>query len=193
MAQGRRVASKGRDIMHQDIREGRRRQLIGKTKRTWGRLIGSGVHRGSRARWRALAGRSKNRSGLRASHRRTWHRRLSARAASSRRLQAMQYRTFGRTGLLVSELCFGTTGRSGAGSLGRWGTTAQAEADALVMRADRRRHQFFDTADVYAEGESEQILGAALREHRKKVVLATKSTWPRGGGTERCRPVPAST
>ena len=87
----------------------------------------------------------------------------------------MRYATLGRTGIFVSELCFGSM--TFGGTSGMWekiGTTAQEEADRLVGLALDAGINFFDTADVYAEGESERILGRALGARRNDVVLASK-------------------
>lgn len=86
----------------------------------------------------------------------------------------MRYRLFGRTGLYVSELCFGAMTFGGKGIYESMGQTAQAEADALVSISLENGINFFDTADVYSAGESEKILGKALGARRKDVVLATK-------------------
>lgn len=86
----------------------------------------------------------------------------------------MRYRLFGRTGLYVSELCFGAMTFGGKGMYASMGKTAQTEADTLVSLALESGINFFDTADVYSEGESEEILGKALGTRRKDVVLATK-------------------
>jgi len=87
----------------------------------------------------------------------------------------MRYSTLGRTGLFVSELCFGSM--TFGGKDGIWekiGNTAQQEADRLVGLALDAGINFFDTADVYAGGESERILGQALGSRRKDSVLASK-------------------
>jgi aryl-alcohol dehydrogenase-like predicted oxidoreductase len=86
----------------------------------------------------------------------------------------MHYRLFGRTGLYVSELCFGAMTFGGKGFWQAVGKTAQDEADRLVAHAIEGGINFFDTADVYSEGESETILGRALGARRKDVILATK-------------------
>jgi aryl-alcohol dehydrogenase-like predicted oxidoreductase len=86
----------------------------------------------------------------------------------------MNYRSLGRTGLMVSELCFGAMTFGGKGMFAVAGMVAQGEADKLVARALDADVNFFDTADVYSEGESEKILGKALGARRKDVVLATK-------------------
>ena len=95
----------------------------------------------------------------------------------------MRYSTFGRTGLFVSELCFGTM--TFGGKSGIWekiGNTAQQEADRLIGDALDAGINFFDTADVYSEGESERILGQALGSRRKDIVLASKVRLRTGPG-----------
>ncbi|MBK6600062.1 MAG: aldo/keto reductase [Betaproteobacteria bacterium] len=87
----------------------------------------------------------------------------------------MRYRMFGRTGLFVSELCFGSM--TFGGKTGIWekiGNTEQQEADRLVGVALDAGINFFDTADSYADGDSERILGKALGARRRDVVLASK-------------------
>jgi aryl-alcohol dehydrogenase-like predicted oxidoreductase len=86
----------------------------------------------------------------------------------------MRYRLFGRTGLYVSELCFGAMTFGGKGFWEVVGKTPQDEADRLVGIALDAGINFFDTADVYSEGESEKILGKALGARRRDIVLATK-------------------
>jgi len=86
----------------------------------------------------------------------------------------MRYRLFGRTGLYVSELCFGAMTFGGKGFWEVVGKTPQDEADRLVGLALDAGINFFDTADVYSEGESEKILGKALGTRRRDIVLATK-------------------
>src|SRR5579883_3431737 len=90
----------------------------------------------------------------------------------------MQYKTLGDTGLLVSTLCLGTmTFHGGQGMWKAIGQLDQEGADALIQRSIEAGVNFFDTADVYSEGESEKILGQSIRNlnvARKDVVLATK-------------------
>jgi len=90
----------------------------------------------------------------------------------------MKYATLGNTGLLVSKLCFGTmTFGDGRGMFKAIGTVGQAAADELVKTSIDSGINFFDTADVYTEGESEKILGQALKNlkvARQHVVIATK-------------------
>jgi aryl-alcohol dehydrogenase-like predicted oxidoreductase len=91
---------------------------------------------------------------------------------------AMKYATLGNTGLLVSRLCFGTmTFGDGRGLYKAIGAVGQAGADKLVKASIDGGINFFDTADVYTEGESETILGQSLKNlniARKDVVIATK-------------------
>ena len=94
----------------------------------------------------------------------------------------MKYNQLGRTGLLVSELCFGTMTFGGKGFWTVIGQLPQAAADNLVARVLDAGVNFFDTADIYSEGESEKILGNALGKRRKDVVLATKVNGRMGDG-----------
>ncbi len=86
----------------------------------------------------------------------------------------MQYRTLGRSGLKVSEICLGTM------TFGR--VTDEAEAQRIVNLAFDAGVTFFDTANSYAEGRSETILGQTLKGRRHGVVVATKFTNPMGPG-----------
>ncbi len=86
----------------------------------------------------------------------------------------MNTRFLGRTGVRVSELCFGAMTFGGKGYWTGIGQVQQKEADELVNLAMDGGINFFDTADVYSEGLSEQILGKALGSKRKDKVLATK-------------------
>ena len=87
----------------------------------------------------------------------------------------MNMRQLGRTGLRVSEICFGTMTFGGEGIYQAIGTTAQAEADRLVGACHDAGINFFDTADTYSMGRAEEILGRALGARRKEVVVATRS------------------
>ncbi|MGH1342793.1 MAG: aldo/keto reductase [Nannocystales bacterium] len=99
----------------------------------------------------------------------------------------MKYRFLGNTGLRVSELCLGCM-TFGQGFYGI-GQVEQDGATALVKRALDGGINFFDTADIYSYGQSETLLGGALKElgiDRDAVVLATKVRGPMsdaaGGG-----------
>lgn len=87
----------------------------------------------------------------------------------------MQYTLLGNTGLTVSRLAFGamtfTAGNRDFGAVSKVGAELAGE---LVGRALEAGINFFDTADGYASGESETLLGAALKPHRDRVVIATK-------------------
>jgi aryl-alcohol dehydrogenase-like predicted oxidoreductase len=90
----------------------------------------------------------------------------------------MRYRKFGNTGLFVSELCLGTMTFGGQGELwSKIGDLQQEESNRLIARSLEAGINFIDTADVYSEGQSEVILGHALKDlkvPRDSVVIATK-------------------
>jgi aryl-alcohol dehydrogenase-like predicted oxidoreductase len=90
----------------------------------------------------------------------------------------MHFKTLGNTGLQVSTICLGTmTFGDGRGIWKAIGAVGQAGADELVKTSIDAGVNFFDTADVYTEGESEKILGQSLKNlniARKDVVIATK-------------------
>lgn len=87
----------------------------------------------------------------------------------------MEYRKLGRTGVSVSPLCLGTM------MFGPWGNPDRADSVRIIHRALDAGINFVDTADVYSEGESERIVGEALKGRRDDVVLATKFFMPMGG------------
>ena len=92
----------------------------------------------------------------------------------------MRYNQLGNTGLFVSEICLGTMTFGAAGEGNIWGSIAdvdQKAADQIVERSLAAGVNFIDTADVYSFGESEKLLGQALKNlgvPRKDVVIATK-------------------
>ena len=87
----------------------------------------------------------------------------------------MKYRQLADTGVFVSELCLGTMTFGGHGRIWeRIGGLHQAAVDGIVHRALDAGINFIDTANVYAAGESETMLGKALGRKRDTVVLATK-------------------
>jgi len=94
----------------------------------------------------------------------------------------MQYNLLSDTGLFVSELCFGAMGFGGTGMWKNVGQTPQQEADQLVGKALDAGINFFDTANVYSTGISEEMLGKALGSRREDVVLATKVRGRMGEG-----------
>lgn len=98
----------------------------------------------------------------------------------------MRYRQLGPSGLFVSELCLGTMTFGGSGGIwGQIGQLQQDDADALVRAAVDTGVNFIDTANVYAGGESERILGQSIRNlglNRDELVIATKVLGPMGEG-----------
>lgn len=89
----------------------------------------------------------------------------------------MKYKFLGNTGVLVSELCFGTMTFGGDGYFEVIGKLQQEEGTALVKTAFDSGINFFDTANVYSYGKSEEILGRAFKSlgiRRSDVVVATK-------------------
>src|SRR6202165_2932771 len=84
----------------------------------------------------------------------------------------MKYRLLGRTGVQVSQLCFGTM---------PFGGDADEATSAQLYRAGRDAGiNFFDTADQYNKGRSEEILGALMHAHRDELVVANKCYNPSG-------------
>ncbi|OYW46815.1 MAG: aldo/keto reductase [Sphingomonadales bacterium 32-68-7] len=92
----------------------------------------------------------------------------------------MLYSKLGSTGLVVSRLALGTMSFGAGSGNPAIARTREAEAAALVGRALDSGVNFFDTADVYANGESEEMLGRALGNRRDEVVIATKAGWRTG-------------
>jgi aryl-alcohol dehydrogenase-like predicted oxidoreductase len=87
----------------------------------------------------------------------------------------MQYTRLGNTGLIVSRMAFGSmTFGSGEGAFGSVYKVDQAGANNLVARALDAGINFFNTADAYANGQSEEMLGQALGKRRREVVIASK-------------------
>jgi aryl-alcohol dehydrogenase-like predicted oxidoreductase len=98
----------------------------------------------------------------------------------------MKYHPLGRTGQYVSEICLGTMTFHGGSSFWRnIGTLEQQAATDLVKRSLEAGVNFIDTADVYSEGQSEVLLGQALRDlavKREDVIIATKVRGRTGPG-----------
>lgn len=86
----------------------------------------------------------------------------------------MELRPLGRTGVQVSKLCLGTM------MFGAWGNTDHDDSIRIIHRSLDAGINFVDTADVYSAGESEEIVGKALKGRRDDVVLATKFWGPMG-------------
>ena len=88
----------------------------------------------------------------------------------------MEFRPIGRTGVNVSAYCLG------AMMFGPWGTPDHDGCIRIIHRALEAGINFVDTADAYSAGESEVIVGKALKGRRDEVVLATKVHFPMGAG-----------
>src|SRR5580658_1821431 len=96
----------------------------------------------------------------------------------------MEYRTLGRFGFKVPELCFGT-GTFGAGNdfFAAWGDTQAEGARHLLDLCMEADCNFFDTADGYSDGKSEEVLGQAIKHlKRGDVLISTKATFRFGAG-----------
>jgi aryl-alcohol dehydrogenase-like predicted oxidoreductase len=86
----------------------------------------------------------------------------------------MEHRPLGRTGVQVSKLCLGTM------MFGAWGNPDHDDSIRIIHRALGAGINFIDTADVYSAGESEEIVGKAIKDRRDDIVLATKFFMPMG-------------
>jgi len=84
----------------------------------------------------------------------------------------MEHRNLGHTGMSVSPLCLG------AMMFGAWGEPDHDASTAIIHQALDAGINFIDTADIYSQGESETIVGKALRGRRDDVILATKFHGP---------------
>jgi len=95
----------------------------------------------------------------------------------------MEYRSLGKSGLKVSSLSFGAGTFGGVGPLfGAWGNSDVQEARRLIDICLEAGVNLFDTADVYSNGASEEVLGAALKGRRDQVLISTKVGLPIGDG-----------
>jgi 1-deoxyxylulose-5-phosphate synthase len=94
----------------------------------------------------------------------------------------MEYVRLGRTGLKVSRICLGTM-TYGSSAWRPW-VLDEAESRPFLERAIEHGINFFDTADMYSRGESETVIGRALKEYaaRDQVVIATKAFYAMGDG-----------
>jgi len=94
----------------------------------------------------------------------------------------MEYRQLGRSGFNVPVLTLGTGTFSGQGGLAAWGATNAADATRLVDICLEQGLTMFDSADIYSGGGSEEVLGAAIKGRRDKVLISTKATFRSGPG-----------
>lgn len=86
----------------------------------------------------------------------------------------MLYRTVGKTGIQVSRLCFGTM------SFG--GVADKDTSKAMFRRCREQGINFFDTANIYNQGRSEEILGECIADSRDDIVISSKVCFPNGPG-----------
>lgn len=95
----------------------------------------------------------------------------------------MEYRTLGRSGLKVPVLSFGVATFGGGNEFFKaWGSSDVAEAKRLVDVCLEAGVNLFDTADVYSNGLSEEILGKAIEGKRKQLLISSKTTFRFGEG-----------
>ncbi|MFT3826617.1 MAG: aldo/keto reductase [Chitinophagaceae bacterium] len=93
----------------------------------------------------------------------------------------MEYRQLGASGLQVPVLSFGTATFGGNNDFFKaWGSTQVAEATRLVDLCLDAGVNFFDTADIYSDGLSEEILGKAIAGKRDQLIISTKATFTFG-------------
>ncbi|MDG4668200.1 aldo/keto reductase [Mycobacterium sp. 236(2023)] len=97
----------------------------------------------------------------------------------------MKYRRVGNSGLIVSEIGFGAATFGASGDFfGAWADTGVDEARSLVDMCLDAGVTLFDTADVYSDGASESVLGAALKGRRDRAIISTKAALPTGDGPD---------
>jgi aryl-alcohol dehydrogenase-like predicted oxidoreductase len=95
----------------------------------------------------------------------------------------MEYRNLGASGLKVPVLSLGTGTFGGEGPLfSAWGRNGVEEARRLIDISLEAGASLFDSADVYSNGAAEEILGAAIKGRREKVMISTKTSLPMGEG-----------
>src|ERR1700736_5868189 len=100
---------------------------------------------------------------------------LTATSANGERL-TMEYRTLGDTGVRASVYSLGSV------MFGSWGNNDERECSTIINRALDGGMNLIDTADVYSDGQSEQIIGKAIQARRDEVILATKFHGSMGPG-----------
>ncbi|WP_420137203.1 aldo/keto reductase [Sphingomonas sp.] len=95
----------------------------------------------------------------------------------------MDYRQLGRSGLKVPALSFGTGTFGGSNAFfEKWGQTDVDEASRLIDICLDAGVTLFDTADIYSQGRSEEVLGAALKGKRDRAMISTKASFRKGDG-----------
>ena len=90
----------------------------------------------------------------------------------------MEYRTLGNTRLKVSEIGFGSWAIGGPSTLGRtvigWGSVDDATSIRALETAFELGINFFDTADVYGAGHSEELIGQVFSQRREQIIISSK-------------------
>ncbi|HEX4079357.1 MAG TPA: aldo/keto reductase [Rhizomicrobium sp.] len=94
----------------------------------------------------------------------------------------MEYRQLGRSGFYVPALTLGTGTFGGKAGLAAWGSTDATEATRLVDICLDHGLTMFDSADIYSRGVAEEVLGAAIKGRRDRVLISTKATFRAGDG-----------
>jgi len=95
----------------------------------------------------------------------------------------MEFRQLGHSGLKVPVLSYGTATFGGTNEFfKRWGDTDVSEAKEIIDVCLEAGINFFDTANVYSEGASEEILGQAIKGKRNQLLISTKATFRKGDG-----------
>jgi aryl-alcohol dehydrogenase-like predicted oxidoreductase len=95
----------------------------------------------------------------------------------------MEYRTLGKSGFTVPVLSFGTGTFGGSGDFfNAWGSSDVAEATRIVDVCLEAGLNMFDSADIYSNGQSESILGQAIKGRRDQIIISTKGTFRAGKG-----------
>ena len=94
----------------------------------------------------------------------------------------MEYRQLGRSGLRISALTLGTMTFGGRGNFAKTGSTDLTGAKRLIDISLDAGINLIDTADVYSQGLSEEIVGEALAGRRDRVLLTTKARFRMGEG-----------
>lgn len=101
----------------------------------------------------------------------------------------MKYRKLGRTGIVVSEIGFGTWGIGGVSEgATSYGETNDSESIQALNFAFEKGINFFDTSNIYGNGHAEELLGEVFQKKRDKVIIATKVGFVRHGGPHNVSP-----
>ncbi len=93
----------------------------------------------------------------------------------------MEFRRLGHSGLRIPALSFGTATFGGGNDFFKaWGSTDAGGASRLIDVCLDHGVSMFDSADVYSDGMAEEILGAAIKGKRDRLLISTKTTFPMG-------------